>query len=277
MITSRHNSRLQFARRVRDGREKDFIFIEGLRLCEEAARTGLSIEEVFFTENITRDDRGATMLEELSCGTSRATTPWQVREDILAGVSDTKNSQGLIIIARRPECTRQSFADLLPAGPLLLVVLHRINNPANAGALIRVAEAAGAGGAIATSGSTDLFSPKALRGAMGSSFRLPLWDNVEFQTVLDWCAGRNISTISTDLRADRVYTDIDWTTPVAIVLGPEAAGLSSAEVAATNLSVRIPMRPPVESLNVATALAVVCYEAERQRNTTSLPKAKSKR
>ena len=143
--------------------------------------------------------------------------------------------------------------------------MHGINNPANAGAILRTAEAAGATGAVTTHGSTDLFSPKALRGAMGSSFRLPLWTGAEFSEALSWCAERGIRTVSADAVAGRSHTEIDWTRARALIVGAEATGLDAGEIAAADEAVRIPMRPPVESLNLAVATAVVLYEAARQR------------
>ncbi|MGB9180054.1 MAG: RNA methyltransferase, partial [Pyrinomonadaceae bacterium] len=151
--------------------------------------------------------------------------------------------------------------------PPLLVILHRVNNPANAGAIVRTAEAAGASALIATEGAVDLFSPKALRGAMGSTFRLPVWEGASLQEALAWCAEQKILTVSTDARAKVNHTEIDWTLPRAIILGTEGAGLSKSEVAVTDDSIKIPMRAPVESLNVAVACGIILYEATRQRAT----------
>jgi TrmH family RNA methyltransferase len=262
MITSRHNPLAQRARSVRDGRDVSGIFVEGLRLCEEAARSGLAIEDVLFTERFASAERGARLLADLRAG-GRVNVV-EVSEGVLASVSDTKTPQGVALVARRPAADRETFERALPAEPLL-VVLHGVGNPANAGAALRVAEAAGAAGVVSTAGSTDLLSPKSLRGSMGSAFRLPLWTGADFGEVLAWCKGRGVLTVGTDLSAERAHTGIDWTGARAVVCGAEAAGLADEEAAATDLRARIPMRPPVESLNVAVALAVVLYEAARQR------------
>ena len=100
---------------------------------------------------------------------------------------------------------------------------------------------------------------------MGSAFRLPVWAGAAFGEALSWCEGRGIRTVATDASARTAHTGLDWTTPRAVVLGPEAGGLSDEEVRACEESLRIPMREPVESLNLTTALAVVLYEAARQR------------
>ncbi|MBA3439494.1 MAG: RNA methyltransferase [Pyrinomonadaceae bacterium] len=261
MITSRSNSLVKRARDVRDGRESQLIFLEGVRLCEEAVRTALRVEDVLYTSKLIPDERSARLLEAITRLSQRSTL---VSEEVLGFVSDTKTPQGIVALAARPPTDRSVFAQDSNDKPLI-VILHRVSNPLNAGAMLRVGEAAGATGAISTEMTTDLFSPKALRGAMGSSFRLPLWTRAQFTEVLTWCAQQNITTVSTGLRATRKHTEIDWTRPAALIVGAEGSGLEPSEMAATNQAIRIPMRPPVESLNVATALAIVLYEAARQR------------
>lgn len=263
VITSRGNPLMKRARAVRDGKERSLIFIEGIRLCEEATRASLRFEDVLYTDKLTRDTRGAQLLEAMLRICQRSVL---VSEEVMASVSDTKTPQGILALAARPLTDHSAFKQASSEEPLI-VILHQVNNPTNAGAMLRVAEAAGATGVIATETTTDLFSPKALRGAMGSSFRLPLWVGAQFTNALAWCAAQNITTISTALHASRTHTEIDWTNSSAIIVGAEGRGLQPREMAATNQAIRIPMRHPVESLNVATALAVVLYEAARQRES----------
>jgi TrmH family RNA methyltransferase len=259
-ITSRKNPLAQRARAVRDGRERELIFVEGVRLCEEALRASVVFEAALYTRALAEDERGDALLRRLRavCRNTHA-----VSDDVLESVSDTKTPQGVLALARRPQTGSERIVQA--AGVPLVVVMHRANNPSNAGAALRVAEAAGATGVILTKGSTDPLSPKSLRGSMGSAFRLPLWTGPTLEEALGWCAERGIGTVATAAAAASLHTDIDWTLPRAVVLGPEAGGLSEAEMKATEEAVRIPMREPVESLNLATALAVVLYEAARQR------------
>ena len=260
IITSRKNPLALRARAVRDGREKEFVFVEGVRLCEEALRASVVFEAVLYTRTLTADERGHSLLERLRgvCQNTHA-----VSEDVLESVSDTKTPQGVVALARRPLTGRETVERA--AGVPLVVVMHRANNPSNAGAVLRVAEAAGATGVILTKGSTDPLSPKSLRGSMGSAFRLPLWTGPTLEEALGWCDERGIQTVATAADAPSLHTDLDWTPPRAVVLGPEAGGLSEDELRAAGYAVRIPMREPVESLNLATALAVLLYEAARQR------------
>lgn len=262
-ITSRHNPLVRRARAVRAGREPALIFVEGLRLAEEAVAAALEVEVVLFTERIMHDARDADLLAALH---KTAAHTYLVSDNVMDAVADTKSPQGVVLLARRPHTEQAAFEAAQIVSPLI-VILHGINNPANAGAMLRVAEAAGATGVIATNGAADLFSPKALRGAMGSAFRLPLWAHVAYSGALAWCAARGITTVATDLRAAYTHTEHDWTAPAAIIIGSEASGLTADEASAADTRIHIPMRAPVESLNAATALAVVLYEAARQRES----------
>lgn len=263
LITSRHNSLLRLARTVRDGKDESLIFIEGLRLCQEALQSKLKIEAVIYSEQIARKERAAELLRELrNVGEQFG----EVSELLLATVSYTKTPQGMIVLAERPASGKQTIANHQSRSHLL-VIMDGINNPVNVGAILRTAEAAGATGVIVTGESSDPFSPKALRGAMGSAFRLPIWHGATYQDAIAWCADQTIKTVCTHLNATNLHTDVDWTGPSALVVGPESTGLSSAQVRMTDEAVRIPMEGKVESLNVAAAAAILLYEAKRQRSS----------
>jgi TrmH family RNA methyltransferase len=263
VITSKDNSLVKRARAVRDGKIREEIFIEGLRLCEEAAQA-LSRDDILHvisTERIAELERGARLLKALKGGGKRIAF---INESVFSSISDTKTPQGIVLLAARPDTEQSALLKNSNEVPLL-VILHKINNPSNAGAILRTVEASGATGVILTEGATDIFSPKALRGSMGSSLRLPLWTGATLLEALVFCKAQGILTVSTDLHARHIYTEIDWTMPRALIVGSEGAGLEKNEIDATQESLKIPMRSPVESLNVAVATAVILYEAARQR------------
>jgi len=246
---------------VRDGKEKDFIFVEGARLAEEVLRSNLPISDVLITENFARSERGQAFLpsiEHLNFG--------EVSEKLFDSLSDTKNSQGVILICKKPPTGKvfieQSFstADKLP----LVILLHRINNPTNLGAIFRTCEAVNAAGVILSENSADAFSPKSLRGAMGASLRLPLWTDANFFEVLNWARKNGLNSVCADVNAKKSYLEIDWRTPHLLIFGSEAHGLSAEERAAVDASLLIPMNNNVESLNLAVSCGVVLFEARRQ-------------
>jgi TrmH family RNA methyltransferase len=260
-ITSRDNSLLRRARAVRDGKADDAIFIEGLRLCEEALSSDLQIEAVIYSEQIAEKARASDVIKKLNKSTATSAV---VSEKLLASISYTKAPQGIVVLAGRPADDEQSFGSHQPM-TAFLVVLHETNNPVNVGVIIRTAEAAGVTGVITTARTSDPFSPKALRGAMGSAFRLPVWRGADFHAVIEWCRARNTMTLCADAEGEKLYTDVDWRKSIALIVGPESAGLSAGEIAAAGLAVRIPMQGRTESLNVAMATGIILYEAARQR------------
>jgi len=260
-ITSRDNSLLRRARAVRDGKEPALIFVEGLRLCEEGLASGLNIEAVVYSEEIARKERPALLINALEDVGAKSAS---VSEKLLESISYTRTPQGIVMLASRPAGDQASFEARQPAVPLL-VVMHSINNPVNVGAILRTAEAAGATGVIATENTADPFSARALRGAMGSAFRIPVWTGVSYSQVIDWCSERGVRTIGAAAKTSKAYTEVDWSGSCALIVGPESSGLSSDEIAVANESVRIPMKGSAESLNVAVATGILLYEANRQR------------
>jgi TrmH family RNA methyltransferase len=258
-IISRDNEQLKFARRVRDGREKGRIFLEGVRLVGEAARSRTACESVFvsteFLHELPAEDITAWL---------RPRNIFEVSESSLQSLADTKNAQGIIAIADRPETGPDRIAQVATAATPLVVFLHEINNPSNLGAVIRSAEAAGIAGAIVSNSSADAFSPKALRAAMGSSLRLPIWTGVAFDEAIAWARANKLRSIAADVKGTKSYADVDWQIPRMLVLGSEAHGLDERDVERIDELIVIPIEKEVESLNLAVAAGVIMFEARRQ-------------
>lgn len=260
-ITSRDNSKLKFARKVRDGRVADFIFVEGLRLAEEVLRSNVEISEVFFTAQFAETERGIIFLNQTANHT-------EVSENIFNSLADTKTSQGIVLICAKPETSQRRIESDLPKHEFpLVVLLHETNNPSNLGAILRTAEAANVAGVIITKNSADAFSPKALRSAMGANLRLPMWTNADFSEVLDWAREQNLVSICADINSNKSYTEIDWKKPRLLIFGSEAHGLSAKEREMIDESLLIPMENNVESLNLAVSCGIILFEAKKNRHT----------
>lgn len=182
----------------------------------------------------------------------------------MATLSDTVHPQGIILIAERPHYDLEAV--LGPGGQSPLVVgIDAIQDPGNFGAIVRTAEAAGATGVLALRGSVDAFAPKTLRSAMGSAFRLPIVTDLEPVEIRDFAERRRLSVIATAAASAVDYTDYDWTVPSIIFFGNEGNGMRPEMMELSGHRVRIPLRAPVESLNVGAAAAVILFEASRQR------------
>lgn len=254
LITSSSNERIKHARRVREGRERELIFIEGERLVGECVSSGLTLHACFTAEAPSEVQQ--TLLERMSCPV------FQLSESVLESLSDTTSTQGIIVIAERPF---PSLDRLFEGESPLILGLDRIQDPGNLGTLVRTAESAGVSGLFSFAGSADAFSPKTLRSSMGSAFRLPILPDVSGLGSIETCRARGIKTVVATGEADLFHYDYDWRQPTLLILGNEGRGASAEIMKACDARVRIPLHAPVESLNVAAAGAAILFEAVRQR------------
>lgn len=254
-ITSRDNRRLVNARRVRDGAVQELIFVEGKRLVGEAVSAGVVIDECLVAESF----GDAELVERIG---ARAPV-FDVPDRLFKSIADTMNPQGIVVLAQRPKSGFFQRQDLpLDASPF--VFLKDVNNPSNLGAILRTAEAAGAGGVITSSGSADAFSAKSLRAAMGSAFRMKVEQGIGLAKAVEWARTRGIRVVATDPVDGVDYTANDWTVPTLVIFGSEAHGLAREEIAMCDASIRISIAEGVESLNLAASAAVILFEARRQ-------------
>jgi TrmH family RNA methyltransferase len=148
--------------------------------------------------------------------------------------------------------------------PLVLIALN-VQDPGNVGAIARVAEAAGASGAVYAGACADPFGWKALRGSMGSALRLPILVKPDSREAIGEARRRGCRIIATVPRGGRALFDADLRGAIAVLVGGEGAGLRQLQIDEADERLTIPMQAPVESLNVAVTAAVIVYEACRQR------------
>ena len=258
-LRSRANPLFKRLRTLKEkGAASGLCLIEGPKLALEATLAGLTLVEAAASPRAAATPTGARALEALR---ERGVPVRRMAEELVASLSEAETSQGLVALAKRPVF---EIERVLRGIPLVLVV-DGVQNPGNLGALLRSAEAAGATGALLSSGCADPLSWKALRGSMGSAFRLPHVRGLDIEAALETLAARGIRILATASDGERRYDEVDLRGPVAIVMGREAGGLSPAVKQRAAARLRIPLQAPVESLNVAVAAALVLYEARRQR------------
>jgi TrmH family RNA methyltransferase len=235
----------------------DRFLVEGRKLVAEALASGLEPFEAAF--DVDRVEPQEPLLVELR---RRGATVHACAGAVCRKLSFVTTPQGVAAVFRRPAFSDQ---DLLANAPALLVIAAGIKEPGNLGALLRAAEAAGASGVLALRGGADVFREKAVRGAAGSSFRLPVRSGVAPEQALDLVARHDLRLYVADGEGDVDYLDADLRRPCAVVLGGEGEGVPPSLIAAAAARLRVPMRGAVESLNVAVAAGVILYEARRQR------------
>ena len=258
IVTSRSNPLVKRLRALLgDSARSGLAVLEGAKLAEEALDARVQIIECAVAPDALAGPHAALVarLEEGGAAV-RVLAP-----DVLGALSEAHTSQGILAIARRPAFDEERIYRDTP----LIVVGVGIQNPGNTGALLRTAEAAGATGAYLTAGSADAMSWKALRGSMGSAFRVPHVSGLGPDDALGRLAAHGVTTIAAVAsRGDR-YDAMDFTGPVAFLFGNEGAGLPAEVAARADRRVAIPMAPPVDSLNVAVAAGILLFEAGRQR------------
>lgn len=259
---SLRNPKIQHLRRLlgrrRSRTEAGQFAFEGATLLADALDAGIEIDAVFVDDDARvpvrevlgrSDDPGAPIVHRLATGVAER-------------IADATTSQGVFAIATLPAPRIEDLATGGAAG--LVVVLDGINDPGNAGTIVRTAEAVGATGVVFAGQSTDPFGPKAVRAAAGSSFRVPLVSAGPTVDVLRTLRARGWRAVGTVAVGGADHRAVDLTGAVALFVGSEAHGLGADLVAVLDEQVTIPMRGRLESLNVAVAAAVLGYERMRQ-------------
>ena len=256
-ITSSHNPRIKALRRLvasrRERMEAQQIVVEGVRLIDDALRSGVMPLAIFYAPALIAGNPLASALIERMLAAGVAC--FSCTEAVFASVAETVTPQGVLALLPMPRRH-------LPPAPALILLLDGVRDPGNAGALLRSAEAAGADAVIFGPGTVDPFNDKVLRGAMGAHFRLPLVVADDWQTVRALVAGLSSYVAVAD--QGRAYDQVDWRSPAALVVGGEADGPGQAAFA-LGQPIHIPMLGAPESLNAAMAGSIILFEAARQR------------
>jgi TrmH family RNA methyltransferase len=222
----------------------------------EALRAGVALEVVFVDTEADADPAVRATVERLQA----AGTPVQrAGPGVLAGAVDTVTPHGMAAVAVRAPAPDRAVT--VP----LVVVLAGIGDPGNAGTLLRSAEAAGASAVWAVAGTVDLYAPKTVRASAGSLFHVPVRDGLVAGTAVAELRAAGVRVLGTAVRGGTPVDRADLTGPAAFVLGNEAHGLDPVWADAVDEWLTIPMIGRAESLNVAMAGTLLCFEAARQR------------
>jgi TrmH family RNA methyltransferase len=189
---------------------------------------------------------------------ARAAGLWvhEATPEVLAAMADTDAPQGLVAVVERSEPT---LAEVLAAGPRLLVLLTHVRDPGNAGTVIRGADAVGADAVLVSDSSVDVTSPKVVRSTAGSLFHLPVVTALATEVTLSTLAAHGIRTLAADGAGRVELPSVDLTGPHCWVMGNEAWGLPESTRSACDEVVRVPIHGKAESLNLAMAATVCLY------------------
>jgi TrmH family RNA methyltransferase len=260
-VSSRQNGRVKELRRLfhdAAASDKGEVAIEGMHLAEEAIRSGLRLETVFFAESAR--DRAHKLLPQLSSHTEVLLLP----DDVFASAVPTETPQGVAALVK---VRTFDLDDVFLPEPALLVISAGVQDPGNLSTIARSAEAFSATGMLLGERTVSQWNWKAVRASAGSMFRLPTV-KVALAAALQEAKKRGVRVLATSSHKGTLISDSDLRGPVALMVGNEGAGLSKDLLSQADEIVAIPQSPKVESLNAGIAASIVLYEAARQRNSS---------
>ena len=264
-IEGRHNPLLKQLRQAfsRAQRTADGdCAIEGLRMLEEAIRSGLRFRAVFFRESA--QDRAERLLPQIGAHVETLLLP----DKLFDASVPSETPQGVAALVRLKEFSLDDVLEneRLPLGPIMALV--GLQDPGNLGTIIRSAEAFGSAGIILGEGTVSPLNAKAVRASAGSIFRLPVVAaplTAGSEDVVAKLRAKSVRLIATSSHKGTPLDQADLTGPLAIFIGSEGSGLPRALMGQMDETVAIPHAPQVESLNAGVAGSIVLYEAARQR------------
>src|ERR1700683_600898 len=267
-IEGRHNPlvkqlRLAFSRA--ELTESGDCAIEGLRILEEAIRSGLRFSAVFFRESA--QDRAERLLPQIGAQVETLLLPDKLFDSLVP----SESPQGVAALVRLKEFSLDDVveSERLQVGPI--VVLAGLQDPGNLGTILRSSEAFGSAGVVLGEGTVSPFNSKVVRASAGSVLRLPVVHRqgksatTKLEEVSEKLRAQGVRLIATSSHKGTPIDQTDLKRPAAIFFGNEGSGLARELMARMDESIVIPHTPQVESLNAGIAASIVLYEAERQR------------
>lgn len=261
LITSPQNPKIKQVVALRDRRERErsgLMRVEGYDELALALDSGARPAALFFCPALFRAPDQVDLLDRARGAGAVAI---EVSEPVFRKIAYREGPDGWLATCPAP---RRGLAGLHLGASPFLVVVEALEKPGNLGAILRTADAAGVEALVAADPVTDWGNPNVVRASKGAVFSVPVAAAGTPETI-GWLRERGIAIVAATPRGDRAYTRADLRGPVALAVGAEQHGLSPTWLAAADLAVRIPMAGRVNSLNVATATALLIYEVVRQR------------
>jgi TrmH family RNA methyltransferase len=244
-------------RRVARG-DTQLALLDGWHLLSDALDAEIRVDTVAVNDHARRTDTSRILDHARAHGASIV----EVSTRVMDALSPVRTPTGVVAIVERPPI---SIPQLFEPSPALVVLAIDMQDPGNAGAVIRAAEAGGATGVAFAGTSADPWGWKALRAAMGSTFRMPVVTTSTAAEMLAALGERRMKVLAATPRGGVSMHETDMRGDLAVMVGGEGAGLAPELVDAAAGQISIPMYGRVESLNVAVAAALLVYEARRQR------------
>ena len=258
-IEGRHNALVKEIRRAfsrGELTESGDCPVEGLRVIEEAIRSGIRFRAVLFSE--AGEKLASRLLPQIGAHVETLVLP----DKLFAGMVDSEAPQGVAALVHYKPNSVADVVKRASAGPV--VIVSGLQDPGNLGTIIRSAEAFGAAGLLLAEGSVSPFNPKVVRGTAGSIFRLPIAQAKTAQ-ILEQLRAAGVRLLATSSHKGVPLPQANLALPLAVLVGGEGAGISKDLLSKADEVVAIPHSPQVESLNAGVAASIVLYEIARAR------------
>ena len=258
-ISSKNNDRVKYAVKLRDKdsfrKNEGLFFLEGARLCSDAAISGMEIEELYVTEQAV-EKYG----KYVSCIEKVARKSFLVSREVAEKLSDTQTTQGVFCLCKMLD-KNTNIGKIKYNGKY--IALESVSNPSNFGAVVRTAEAMGLDGVI-ISGGCDIYNPKSQRAAMGSLYRMDVFETDDLTGFLAELSGKGMKIYAgvPDSNALKI-TEADMSGGVVSIIGNEGNGITDETLSVATHLVTIPMKGRAESLNAAAAASIMIWEMMR--------------
>lgn len=262
-LTSRDNTVIKDAVKLKGRasyRSKSGRFvIEGLRLVTDALQSGAEIEALFCSE--TAAGKYGEAIAEVEKAAKKS---YLLSDSLFEQISDTVTPQGIMCVCGFCKNVKV-YADMRIKNPMKVVVLENIQDPSNMGNILRTAEALGINTVFISNDSTDIYSPKVLRGSMGAVFRLDITIVDDMSAFTDELKKNRITVAATVPDSTAVpITSVHDFTNTAVIIGNEGNGIKKQTLEACDLKLTVPMLGRAESLNASSAAAIVLWEMQRK-------------
>ena len=257
-LSSNQNQNIKRIRKLKRKKYRDkfqeFI-LEGIQIIESAIRMGANIKEVYISKEVHKHNNIKNVIDLFDYRVD----VYLLEAELFAEISETINSQGIIAVAGIEDCSLDSLIG--SNGPLLLMA--GLQDPGNAGTLIRSASAAGFAGIIALKGTVDIYNPKVIRASMAGIFDLDLIKNIELEDLKMNFQDSTRRMILAEPDAGKTYYNFDFRENDILVIGNESTGISYELSALDHESISIPIKGKIESLNAAMAGTILIFEMTR--------------
>lgn len=256
IITSSQNQKIKDIiklRKTNNRKKTDLFIIEGKKELELAINNNIQISSIYFCP---------IFLKEKTLSYNNIPEINELDEKTFKKISLRENPDGIIALAV-PKYLKLN--DIIVNKNPLILILESIEKPGNLGAIFRTADACGVDYIIISEAKTDLYNPNVIRSSLGTIFtnKIIICKNNE---IFPWLKLNKITTFATTPDTDKIYTDVNFSGGVAIIIGTEHEGLSKTWLEYANFKIKIPMNGKIDSLNASVSAAIILFEAIRQRN-----------